>query len=68
VGPDVVGVADLVQTVSAGRTATSYLNVEVAEIADPTGSPAQVFEAAVVEIEQQCRTVADVIARHTRPS
>jgi protein-tyrosine phosphatase len=66
VGPDVAGVADLVQTVSAGRTATSYLNVEVAEIADPTGSPAPVFEAAVVEIEQQCRAVADVVVRHAR--
>jgi protein-tyrosine phosphatase len=56
-GPD----ADLrswVQSLTEQRTAGAYLRGAVAEVVDPTGSPRRAFEAAVAELEQQCREVA----------
>ena len=45
------------------RTAGHYLRDDIDEIADPTGSPARAFEAAVVVLEQQCVEASGLLAR-----
>jgi protein-tyrosine phosphatase len=59
------GTADIrsqVESLTNGRTASAYLREPVPEVADPTGSVPRVFERAAVDIEQQCRQVADWLA------
>lgn len=48
---------------SADRRAGEYLVSDVAQVADPTGSPKRQFAAATVAIEEMCNTVIDVLAR-----
>ena len=48
---------------TAERTAGQYLRDDIDEIADPTGSPSRVFEAAVVALEQQCVEASGLLAR-----
>jgi protein-tyrosine phosphatase len=52
-----------VGSLTATRTASRYLRESIPEVADPTGSPARAFEAAVVDIERQCTEAAEVLAR-----
>lgn len=56
-----------VEGATATRTAGAYLRDPIAEVADPTGSMARAFEAAVVTIEQQCSEVVDILARVAEP-
>jgi protein-tyrosine-phosphatase len=55
------GVRTWVRSLTEQRTASAYLREPVPEVADPTGSVSRVFEAAVVNIEQQCREVAALL-------
>lgn len=60
-GGDHVDDVDLraqVRALTEGRTAAGYLRATVPEVTDPTGLARRSFEAAVVDIEQQCRVVA----------
>ncbi len=52
-----------VESLTAERTAGEYLRADVPEVDDPTGSAPRAFEAAVVDIEQQCDDVAAQLAR-----
>ena len=52
-----------VESLTAERTAGEYLRADVPEVDDPTGSAPRTFEAAVVDIEQQCDDVAAQLAR-----
>jgi len=60
------GVRAWVESLTADRTAGAYLRAPIPEVADPTGSSARAFEAAVVEIERQCHDVAALVARAAR--
>jgi protein-tyrosine-phosphatase len=55
-------------TLTSSRTASSFLREPVPELADPTGSSARSFEAAVVAIERQCTELADAVAQVTQRS
>jgi protein-tyrosine phosphatase len=58
-----------VRSLTEQRTAGAYLRASVPEVVDPTGSPRRAFEAAVVELEQQCREVVAYLAmRSVEPS
>jgi protein-tyrosine phosphatase len=58
-----------VESLTEQRTAGAYLRANVPEVVDPTGSPRRAFEAAVVELEQQCREVVAYLAmRSVGPS
>ena len=63
---DVGGVRDWAESLTADRTAGTYLRSPVPEVADPTGSSARAFEAAVVEIERQCNEASALLARAAR--
>jgi protein-tyrosine phosphatase len=56
-------VAAWVRSMTASRTALAYLRTPIEEIDDPTGSPARVFESAVVALESHCSLVATLLAR-----
>jgi len=60
------GVRAWAESLTAGRTAGTYLRAPIPEVADPTGASASVFEAAVVEIERQCNEAAALVARLAR--
>lgn len=62
------GVRPWVRSLTEHRTASAYLREPVPEVADPTGSPTRVFEAAVVTIEQQCREVAALLVEQVSRS
>jgi len=51
-----------VRSLTADRTAGQYLRTDVEEIADPTGSPPRIFEAAVVTLERNCSEAAVYLA------
>lgn len=55
-----------VERLTAERTSESYLRESIGEIADPTGSAARAFAAAVDRMEARCRAAADLIAAHAR--
>ncbi len=55
-----------VESLTAGRTAGAYLREAVPEVADPTGSMARAFEAAVVTIERQCAEAGALLERAAR--
>jgi protein-tyrosine-phosphatase len=57
-GDDSVELRAWVESLTAQRTAGSYLRTDIAEVADPTGSMPRAFESAVVAIERQCNEVA----------
>jgi protein-tyrosine-phosphatase len=63
IAPDGAGVRAWAESLTAGRTAGSYLREPVAEVADPTGSMPRAFEAAVVGIERQCAEASTLLAR-----
>ncbi len=60
------GVRAWVESLTAERTAGIYLREPIGEVADPTGSPSRAFEAAVVEIERQCREASVLLAGAAR--
>ncbi len=55
VGFDLDDVRAWAAALTADRRASEYLRADVPEVFDPTGSPRRAFEAAVVDIEAQCR-------------
>jgi protein-tyrosine-phosphatase len=55
-----------VESLTAGRTAGAYLREAVPEVADPTGSMARAFEAAVATIERQCTEAGALLERAAR--
>jgi len=59
----VAGVREWAYSLTAERTAGSYLREPVPEVADPTGSAPRAFESAVVTIERQCAEVGALLAR-----
>lgn len=59
----VPGVREWVYSLTAQRTAGSYLREPVPEVADPTGSAPRAFESAVVTIERQCAEIGALLAR-----
>jgi protein-tyrosine-phosphatase len=61
--PDTGGVRAWVESLTAERTAGTYLRAPVPEVADPTGSIPRAFEAAVVTIERQCGEASALLAR-----
>lgn len=44
------------------RKASQYLRADIDEVADPTGSPKRIFEAAVVALERNCAEAAGYLA------
>ena len=60
------GVREWAESLTADRTAGTYLRSPIAEVADPTGSSSRAFETAVVEIERQCREASGLLARAAR--
>ncbi len=63
VASDGAGVRVWAESLTRGRTASSYLREPVAEVADPTGSMPRAFEAAVVDLERQCAEASALLAR-----
>ncbi|HSL73915.1 MAG TPA: hypothetical protein VK853_05595 [Ilumatobacteraceae bacterium] len=61
------GVRPWIESLTAERTAGVYLREPIPEVADPTGSAARSFEAAVVEIERQCRELSVLLALAADP-
>ena len=59
---DASGVRPWVESLTTDRTAGAYLRDPIPEVADPTGTAARAFEAAVVEIERQCRELSVLLA------
>jgi protein-tyrosine phosphatase len=53
---------DWATELTADRTARDYINGDVAEIFDPTGSSPRAFEKSVVEMEEMCKRTAALIA------
>jgi protein-tyrosine phosphatase len=62
------GVRPWIESLTAERTAGAYLREPIPEVADPTGTAARPFEAAVVEIERQCRELSVLLARAAQPA
>jgi protein-tyrosine-phosphatase len=56
-----------VSGLTADRTARDYINGDVEEIIDPTGSAPRAFEKAVVEMEALCERAVGLIARVVDP-
>lgn len=54
---------DWATALTAERTARAYLVADIGEIDDPTGTAPRHFEAAVVEMEEQCRRTVEYLAR-----
>jgi protein-tyrosine-phosphatase len=66
--PDREDAIDWVHRLTAARTAQAYLGARIGEVADPTGSSARAFEAAVVALEAQCSMVASMLSRALEPA
>jgi len=72
---DNVGPADLILTsernhvvkIAASRSARSYMESDVGEIIDPTGSAPRAFEKSVVGMEEMCRRATHYIVRVAEP-
>jgi protein-tyrosine-phosphatase len=62
--PEHDGVRAWVESLTAERTAATYLRDPIPEVADPTGSSPRAFEAATVEIERQCADASALLARY----
>jgi protein-tyrosine phosphatase len=56
------GLGGWVMELTADRTARDYINGDVAEIFDPTGSAPRAFEKSVVEMEGMCERASTFIA------
>ena len=65
--PVIGGVRAWAESLTADRTAGTYLRAPVPEVDDPTGSSTRAFEAAVVEIERQCSDASALLARAAHP-
>lgn len=65
VEPAVHGTAlrEWVASLTADRTAATYLRSVVPQVADPTGSAPRAFEAAVMDLERQCDQLSALLAR-----
>jgi protein-tyrosine phosphatase len=63
---DIGGVRAWAESLTADRTAGTYLRAPIPEVADPTGSSTRAFQAAVVEIERQCDDASALLARAAR--
>ena len=51
-----------VEELTADRTPREYLSADIGEIADPTGAPPRIFEAAVVDMQGLCESASARIA------
>jgi protein-tyrosine phosphatase len=58
---------DWVASLTASRSARTYLNSDVGEIIDPTGSAPRAFEKSVVGMEEMCKRATSHIVRVTEP-
>ena len=64
--PAAGGVRAWAESLTADRTAATYLRAPIPEVADPTGSSTRAFEAAAAEIERQCSEASALIVRAAR--
>jgi protein-tyrosine phosphatase len=58
---------DWVASLTASRSARTYLNSDVGEIIDPTGSAPRAFEKSVVGMEEMCKRATSHIVRVAEP-
>jgi protein-tyrosine-phosphatase len=58
---------DWVASLTASRSASAYINGDVGEIIDPTGSAPRAFEKSVVGMEEMCQRATGHIVRVTEP-
>jgi protein-tyrosine-phosphatase len=58
---------DWVASLTASRSAHTYINSDVGEIIDPTGSAPRAFEKSVVGMEELCTRATSHIVRVTEP-
>ncbi|MGK0479629.1 MAG: protein-tyrosine-phosphatase [Ilumatobacter sp.] len=58
---------DWVAGLTASRSASAYINGDVGEIVDPTGSAPRAFEKSVVGMEEMCRRATTHIVRVGEP-
>ncbi|WP_395154208.1 hypothetical protein [Ilumatobacter sp.] len=65
--PPAESVRDWVGGLTASRSARSYMESDVGEIIDPTGSAPRAFEKSVVGMEEMCRRATHYIVRVAEP-
>jgi protein-tyrosine-phosphatase len=58
---------DSVAGLTASRSAHVYINSDVGEIIDPTGSSSRAFEKSVVGMEEMCQRATSYIVRIVEP-
>ncbi len=58
---------DSVAGLTASRSAHVYINSDVGEIIDPTGSSSRAFEKSVVGMEEMCQRATSYIVRIAEP-
>ena len=60
-------VRDWVASLTVSRSARAYLNSDVGEIIDPTGSAPRAFEKSVMGMEEMCKQATSYIVRIAEP-